>query len=261
LSKVTGDLIPQNLIPAYFSAKLPDGSLLIGFHNSRFHSHIYQDGNTLVAHVTENVKGGKRIHTERIKVEFSLGSSILSLFKKKELTLPGDATALFLSRDSLILAMERVVNGAAPSRVRDAVQSILASEIDLSNPSAAASSVSLQKVIDLLRLLAEWGHEETGVLPRYTLDEARRQYPPHSPCFVELDGKCALVHLSKKGVLMYPQQSLSEGLSIVLKLSRMERLIAAPIDVRGREVLMNEELMRQLKAEYEKRMASERKQP
>jgi hypothetical protein len=33
--------MPKNLVPPYFVQKLGDGSVLIGFKGSRFHSHMF----------------------------------------------------------------------------------------------------------------------------------------------------------------------------------------------------------------------------
>jgi hypothetical protein len=52
--------MPENLLPPYFVRKLRDGSLLIGFRGSRFHSHMFQRGEKLIAVVTENAPEGEK---------------------------------------------------------------------------------------------------------------------------------------------------------------------------------------------------------
>lgn len=254
------DLIPENLVSGYFVKVLSDGSLLFKFRGSRFHSHVYLKGGSICAHLTENAEGGKKSRSEGISVKLPEGTTLRSLLSEVKMDLPGDTVGIFFDRDSMIDMVRRVAQGNCPQTVRDLILSTARAVAGPTPLSAVASDDIMVAAFKVLRLLADWEATEPGVLPRYTLDAARKRYPVKSPCFVEVDGKWLFAQLDDEGATVHPNGLSPELLKLVSELSRLEQLLSAPIKVKGKEVRQEEEFMRQLTAEYEKRISSERKE-
>ena len=121
--------------------------------------------------------------------------------------------------------------------------------------STDTTDVGIPRAFDFMNRLVEWEIREPGVLPRYALEEARKRYPVKYPCFVELDGKWLFARLEDEGVTVFTDGLSPEVLSKIFALTRLGPLLTLPVQTRNGEVRMDEEFMKQLAAEYEKRIS------
>ena len=232
--------MPENLVPPYFIRKLKDGSLLIGFKGSRFHSHMFQRGNELIAVVTENAPSGQKSYHKSFKVDVVNAQDIFSKAKQKKITLSDETEAIFFDRTSLLNMVERIAQGRLPPDILESLQEIQEASFDWSLAFAFANR------------FVEWEIREPGVLRRYSLGEARRAFPVNYPCHILMDNRVVFANLKEDCVMAYPEGLPPDLTRLLGKLTRLEHLVDLPIRAGERDVRMSEEFMNELVEHYEK---------
>ena len=246
LGSVSGDKssdiawsMPENLIPPYFVRRLNDGSLLIGFKGSRFHSNMFQRGKELIAVVTENAPSGQKRYHKSFKVEVVNAKDIFSKAKQKRLTPSDETEAIFFDRTSLFKIVRRLAQRRLPQDILESLQEIQESSFDWSLAFAFANK------------LVEWEMREPGVLRRYSLKEARRAFPVNYPCFLLMGNRAVFANLKEDGVMAYPEGLPSDLTRLLGELTRLDHLVDLPIRAGEKDIRMSEEFMNQLVEHYE----------
>jgi len=232
--------MPENLVPPYFVRKLKDGSLLLGFKGSRFHSHMFQRGKELIAVVTENAPEGRKRYHESFKVKVVSAQDIFSKAKQKMVAPSDETEAIFFDRTSLFSLVGRLAQRRLPPDILGLLQEIQKASFDWSLAFTFANK------------LAEWEMREPGVLRRHSLKEARRAFPVNYPCFLLMGNRVVFANLKEDGVMAYPEGLPSDLTRLLGELTRLEHLVDLPIRAGEKDIRMSEEFMNQLVEHYEK---------
>jgi len=223
----------------HFSRKLVDGSHIVGFKGSRFHAHMFQDGDVLVGLLTENSKGGLKKHTKRIEVKLTEVRDIRSRVFPKRMRLPPETEALFLDWSLLKNMMRRVILGLCPPDI--------VSFFDmLGDPEEESPELH-----EYFYRLADWELREPGILFRCSLEDARKKYPLNMPCCVLVSGMPIFGTLQEDGVTIYPEGFPPEYLQLIRKILKTDERLSPPIIVGNEEVRLSEEFMNELQSLYD----------
>lgn len=222
----------------HFSRKLTDGSSLVGFKGSRFHTHVFQEGDVLVGLLTENHKGGLKKHSKRVEIKLTEVDDILAKISPTRLKLPPEAEAVFIDWP-LKEMMRRVILGLCPP-------DIVRFFDELGDPNQEPPELH-----ELFYRLAEWELREPGTLSRWSLQEAREKYPLNTPCCILVGNVPLFGTLQKDGVTVFPKGFPPEYLELLGEILRMDELLSTPVNSGDKEVRLDEEFMRELKSLYD----------
>jgi len=222
----------------HFFRKLADGSSLVGFKGSRFHTHVFQDGDVLVGLLTENSKGGLKEHSTRIEIKLTEVNDILAKMSPTRLKLPPETEAVFIDWP-LKEIMRRVILGLCPPDISRFFDEL--SDMNREPP----------ELHELFYKLADWELREPGTLSRWSLEDAREKYPLNTPCCVLVGNVPLFGTLQEDGAIVYPKGFPPEYLKLLGEILRMDELLSAPVKNGNEEVRLGEEFMNELKSLYD----------